>query len=208
MGQFNDLTGMKFGRLTVIERDSDYISPKGYHSTAWKCRCDCGSTATVRAIYLKNGAVRSCGCLRAEHPNHTTHGKSNTRLYTIWKGILTRCYNKNDPAYAGYGGRGIHMCDEWRENFEAFYMWSINNGYRDNLTIDRIDNKMGYSPDNCRWATNKVQQNNKGNNRLITYAGKTMTLAQWAEETGIGYHKLKDRINKCKWNIERALTTP
>ena len=208
MGRFNDLTGMKFGRLTVIDRDDDYVSPKGYHSTAWKCQCECGNFTTVRAIYLKNGATRSCGCLRIEHPNHTTHGKSNTRIYAIWKGMLVRCYNTNDINYDRYGGRGITVCDEWRCDFESFYEWSIRNGYNEYLTIDRADNDKGYSPDNCRWVTNKVQQNNKGNNHLITYLGRTMTLSQWADETGIGYHKLKDRVNRCGWDVDRALSTP
>lgn len=208
MGSFEDLAGMRFGRLIVIGRDEDYISPKGYHSTQWLCKCDCGNTATVRALYLKSGAIRSCGCLREEHPNHTTHGGSKTRLYRIWQGMIRRCENMHDSSYPLYGGRGIRVCDEWRNNYPEFREWAIANGYRDDLSIDRINNDNEYSASNCRWANNKEQQNNKRNNHLLTYNGITMNISQWGEETGIGYSKLKDRINKCGWSIEKALTTP
>ena len=207
VGKFEDLIGRRFGRLTVISRAEDYVSPKGYHSTAWLCRCDCGKETVVRAVYLKGGKTISCGCYRADYPNHTKHGQSHTRLYNIWKGMHDRCCNPNSSARELYIDRGIDMCPEWKNDFVSFYLWATENGYNDKLTIDRIDNNKGYNPTNCRWVDNKAQQNNKRNNHMLTFGNKTQTMAQWAEETGIGYHKLKDRINKCGWSIEKALTT-
>lgn len=208
MGKFENLVGNKYGRLTVIERAQDYISPKGYRAIMWRCLCDCGKETVVRASYLKRGAVRSCGCFKVTNPGRLTHGAKGTRLYNIWRGMKRRCYNTNDASYKNYGGRGISVCDEWKHNFEAFRDWSLEHGYSDNLSIDRIKNNEGYSPSNCRWADNTTQANNTRSNHIVTYDGVSQTIAQWSAQTGIGYHKLKDRINRCKWDTERALTTP
>lgn len=121
--------------------------------------------------------------------------------------MLNRCYNANHKYYNRYGGRGITVCDEWKNNFQAFYDWAISNGYRDDLTLDRKDNDNGYSPENCRWTTKKEQSNNRENNIVITYNGKTQTLSQWAEEIRIPYHKLLVRIKR-GWSVERAFTKP
>lgn len=206
IGKFVDLTGERFGRLTVIRRGENYVSPKGYVGVNWICECDCGRTTLVRGCNLKSGASISCGCERVIHPNRKTHGLSHTRLHSIWSDIKTRCFDPNDSNYSNYGGRGITMCDEWRSDFLSFYRWANANGYSDDLSIDRIDNNLGYCPDNCRWADSVVQQNNKRNNHLITYHGETLTMSQWARKTGIGFHKLKDRINKLHWDVDRALT--
>lgn len=208
MGKFVDITGEKYGMLTVVERSTDYVSPKGYKSVRWRCVCDCGNETIVRACYLKSGAIRSCGCIKVTDPNRKTHGGTGTRLYKIWTGIKKRCYNRNDTNYEDYGGRGILMCGEWREEFEHFRDWAMSHNYSDELTIDRIDNEKGYCPSNCRWADSVTQANNKKTNHFITYNGKTMTMAQWSAETGIKYQKIRDRINRCHWDIERALTTP
>lgn len=113
------------------------------------------------------------------------HGKYNTRLYRIWSRMKTRCYNKKYEHFKHYGGRGIKVCDEWLNDFMSFYDWSMSNGYKDNLTIDRIDVNGNYEPSNCRWLTNEEQQNNKRRNIRLTYNGKTQTITQWARELGI-----------------------
>lgn len=131
------------------------------------------------------------------------HGMKGTRLYAIWHGMKGRCYNKSHTHYNKYGGRGITICDEWLNSFQAFCDWAIQNGYSDNLTLDRKDTNGNYEPSNCRWATRKEQLNNRRNNIVITYNEKTQTLSQWSEELGIDYHKLLMRI-KHGWSAERA----
>ena len=137
----------------------------------------------------------------------TKYSESYYRIYRIWSGMKQRCYNQKSPEYKWYGGKGIAVCDEWLHDFKAFYNWAITNGYADDLTIDRKDNSKGYSPDNCRWATNKEQHNNQSNNVKITYNNKTQTLKQWSEELNVNYSTLRMRIER-GWSIERALGTP
>ena len=159
MAKLIDLTGQRFGRLTVVERTG--TSKNG--NALWACRCDCGNVAVVRGASLKNGITRSCGCLIAESTKdrNTTHGLRKTRLYHVWANMKDRCLNPNTPSYSYYGGRGITICDEWRDDFQAFYDWAMANGHRDDLSIDRIDNDKGYNPDNCRWATHSEQMHNR-----------------------------------------------
>jgi hypothetical protein len=169
MGSLVDLTGKRFGRLIVKER-----ALTDRKRTTWVCQCDCGKQKTVRASDLRSGHTQSCGCLHKEivatssfvhRVDTTSHGKSRTRIYGIWSGIKTRCYNKHWKNHKNYGGRGISVCEEWRNNFQAFYDWAMSNGYSDELTIDRIDVDGNYEPSNCRWITLAEQQKNRTNNK-------------------------------------------
>ena len=165
MSKAIDLTGQRFGRLTVIERKGSKAK-----NVTWLCQCDCGNQTIVRGTNLNSGHTTSCGCLRNELC--FVHGKYHTRLHYVWSSMKTRCYNPKDEHYARYGSRGITVCDAWRNDFQAFYDWAIANGYDENAprgkcTIDRIDNDKGYYPDNCRWADMKTQNNNKSTKRKV-----------------------------------------
>lgn len=182
MSVLRDLTGQRFGRLTVLCRDDDHIQENGRHRIMWKCLCDCGNEVIVFGENLKKGASRSCGCLQKEEASerHSTHHQTDTKLYGIWCAMKARCYNKNTKYYYRYGGRGICICDEWKNSFEAFHDWAVLAGYKQGLSIDRINNNAGYSPENCRWADAKTQANNRCNNRILTHQGETKTLTEWA----------------------------
>lgn len=200
MGRFVDLTGNRYGRLTVISRAESKKRKTGGSRTMWNCQCDCGNIVVVDGDHLKSGHSKSCGCITKKH------GMFGTRIYKIWDSMYQRCYNSNHAAYKDYGGRGITVCDEWLHNFQAFYEWSMSNGYADNLTIDRINVNGNYEPSNCRWATDIEQHNNTRKNRYIEFNGETHTMAEWARITGIKYATLASRIITKGWSIERALT--
>lgn len=208
MGRFTDLTGQRFGRLTVISR-SDFIKKDGKRETAYICKCDCGNETKVLAYNLKNGHTTSCGCLLAENRGkaNATHHESRTRLYRIWARMRRRCVNPIDPRYEMYGGRGIKICDEWMNSYESFKNWSLSHGYQKNLSIDRINNNKGYSPDNCRWADQRMQSNNTRRNVRYTYNGETHTRAEWARIVGISVNNLDHRLKK-GWDLGEALYTP
>ena len=202
-----DYIGLRYGRLVIIS----WEGKRGYH-TYVKCKCDCGNTKSIRLYRLETGETKSCGCIRKElfeetRKDLTIHGKSDTRLHSIYKSMKARCYSVKHISYSNYGGKGIEICDEWLEDFMNFYNWAHNNGYKDNLTIDRIDSKGNYEPNNCRWATSKEQANNTSRNINITYQGETKTLKQWSEHLGINYYTLLRRYNS-GWNAEDMLTKP
>lgn len=157
-----DLTGREFGRLKVIERQG---SNKKRHAL-WLCACQCGNSKVISSQDLLSGNTNSCGCFRKEKNRdlNQTHKMTGTRLYVIWKGMKERCYRHTSPKYKDYGGRGIAICDEWKNDFQAFHDWAISHGYAENLTIDRINNDGGYEPSNCRWATIAEQNKNKRKN--------------------------------------------
>ena len=138
------------------------------------------------------------------NPNYK-HRLKNTRLFSIWSNIKSRCLNKNSTNYHRYGGRSIKICNEWIHDFKSFYEWSINHGYSDNLTIDRIDNNGNYTPDNCRWVDSKVQSTNKSNNHYVIINGIKKTLSEWCILKNINYRTVQDRLKR-KWSIERALS--
>ncbi len=135
---------------------------------------------------------------------HEMHGKRKTRLYSIWANIKTRCYNVKDPHFSRWGGKGVVMCEEWKNSFQAFYDWAISNGYSDNLTIDRINNNGNYEPSNCRWATIEEQNRNKRNVRFITCNGKTQTIGQWTKELGLGKETIRERLKR-GWTESEAI---
>lgn len=158
------MDGQKFGRLTV----KGFAGSSKSQGALWLCMCDCGAEVITSGFRLRSGKTRSCGCYRRDATsfNMTTHGKSNSRLYIVWRGMKTRCYDTSSDAYKNYGGRGITVCDEWLDDFGAFRNWAISNGYDEDApqgvcTIDRIDNDAGYSPENCRFVDMKVQRNNQ-----------------------------------------------
>jgi hypothetical protein len=203
-----NLVGQTFGRLTVIERTSNDKDGEAQ----WLCVCSCGNENLVvaRTYSLRGGKKTSCGCYHKERARQarTKHGESKSRLYKVWADMKQRCQNKNDTGYKRWGGRGIGVCKEWTDpntGFENFRNWALSNGYKEELTIDRIDNNGNYEPRNCRWATDKEQGNNKRNNHLIEFDGKTQTLQQWADELGVPRDRLAMRLRR-GWTIERSLT--
>lgn len=208
MAALLDLTGRRFGRLVVVKRSAPHFSPNGKRSTMWLCRCDCGNEVTAFSQNLVRGRTRSCGCYNdeARRKRSRTHGETDTRLYGIWCGMKRRCHNQKDEGYSTYGARGITVCDEWRNSYEAFRDWAVAHGYGDGLTIDRQNNDKGYSPDNCRWATAIEQANNRRKTLFVRHNGRYMPLADWARLTGIKYITLYARL-KSGWPIEKALTT-
>lgn len=201
--KFIDLTGKRFEKLVVIK----YVE-KG----KWLCKCDCGNEKIIRGDSLKQRLTLSCGCLHKRivaktcKNNFQKHGLSKTRLNNIYHNIKQRCLNVKDPKYYCYGGRGIKICDEWKNDFKAFYDWAISNGYDDNLTIDRIDNNGNYEPSNCRWATYKIQANNTRKNHYITYNNETHTLTEWASKNNIKISTLSMRLKSKNFTTEKALT--
>lgn len=207
MGKFIDLTGKKFGRLTVLYSEGKIYNSKN-RCYYWMCRCDCGNLKSVRGAHLKNGLVNSCGCLKKEKLSiPKKHGFCDTKIYGVWEGIKDRCYRQKNSSYKNYGGRGIIMCEDWKNNFSNFYNWAIQNGYKEGLSIDRIDVNGNYEPTNCRWITQKEQCNNTRVNRYLTYQNVTHSLSEWAEIYNLNYFCLRKRIDK-HWDIEKALLTP
>lgn len=217
---FKDLIGKVFHSLTVIGDGGRVKTKTGKGQARWRCRCECGKIVVVVGQRLRDGSTKSCGCFRVKVTGKraTTHGMSKTSEHRIWAGIKNRCLNPAEERFKDYGGRGIVICQRWRESFAAFFS---DLGVRPSSrhSIDRIDNNGHYScgecseclthqwPANCRWATMETQQRNKLNNRVLTFNGTAQTLADWSETCGINRHTLTHRL-QLGWSVEKALTTP
>ena len=192
----------KYGKLTILKEENKKKYKNGTVFSYVLCRCDCGKEKVINYNNIKRGLVKSCGCLV-----RTKNGLSGSIIGKCYHGIMQRCYNPKDINYKNYGARGIKMCDLWKNDFMSFYNWAKSGGYKKGLTIDRIDNNKGYSPENCRLVSMKEQQNHRTNNRLLTYKGKTLTITQWAEKYNMSYRNLFYRL-KNGYSIEKALTKP
>lgn len=200
------MVGERFGRLVVsLEAGQDK-----YTSWLYLCKCDCGKDKVVAGWLLRRGDVQSCGCLQKEILQKQAdatfiHGARKTKAFSIWHNMRTRCYNKKATYYADYGGRGVTVCERWAK-FANFLedMGQPPEG----MTLERADNELGYSKENCLWASRKAQANNRRSSRFIEYNGQTKTLQQWAEATGLQRATIAYRLDKAGMSIEEALTTP
>ena len=192
-----DITGKKYGKLKVIEE-----AERKNKRIMWKCLCDCGNVTVVSSNNLKYGHTQSCGCYQRKRTKegHIKHGGTYTRLFTIYQGMKRRCYSEKEPNYRKYGGRGIKICEQWLgdNGFENFRKWAFENGYNDNLTIDRIDFNGNYEPSNCRWGDFVQQANNRRSNRVVEYKNQRKTIAEWSRETGIPAYNISYRLRKNK----------
>lgn len=193
----------KYGRLTVIERSKT-------NTRYFKCRCKCGNEKEVFTSHLLQGRTTSCGCYHKEVISklmkqvNRTHGMYGTSTYNAWAAMLDRCRNPKSRQWKDYGGRGIKVCDEWK-TFEKFY---TDMGDKRGLTLERIDNELGYSKENCKWATCKEQANNRRACVVLEFQGMKKNITQWSEELGVSRRKIYDRLRRGNWSIEKALTTP
>ena len=173
-----DITNQRYGKLTAKKLI-------GGRRSYWLCDCECGNKIEVQLSSLRTGNTKSCGCIHKDqlinrNIANAKHGMSHSRVERIHAGMIARCYKKTHKSYESYGGRGISVCDEWRDA-ATFIGWALENGYEDGLQIDRIDNDKGYDPSNCRWVSSKQQGNNRRNNVLITHGGETRTLSEWGD---------------------------
>lgn len=200
----DDLTGKKYNCLLVVERMQNTIEGR----TVWKCLCDCGNYTYVRGSNLKNGSVKSCGCLLHKNAYNHIHGLSKTSLYRKWISMKRRCYDSNDPHFENYGKRGIKVCDLWKNDFIAFKEWADNTCTDQTLTLERIDVNGDYCPENCTWVDRKAQANNRRTCKIYTYMGKTMNLTQWCNELNLDYKLIHNRIYRDNWSFEKAISTP
>lgn len=191
--------GKRFGKLTVISSDG---KEKG--SCYVNCKCDCGNIVKhVKTEYLKRGTKKSCGCIQKSRMEYGILIKDNIHLYYVWKKMNQRCSNPNNKKWKDYGGRGIKVCEEWKNDFSSFCFWSLKNGYAKGLSIDRIDNNGDYEPSNCRWATMKTQIRNRRTTLKATINGVTKSCAEWCEINGIPYRMFEERRKK-GWSLEMA----
>ena len=205
MGKCINLIGKRFGRLIVIQQ----AGREKFGEILWLCKCDCGNEKITSSSRLRKGKCTSCGCYQKEAivKAKRKHGMFGTRIYSVWATMIQRCSNPHNSKYKNYGARGISVCKEWSDSFEAFYEWSMSNGYADNLTIDRINVDGNYEPANCRWIGMIDQENNRTNNVLITINGITKTRTEWCRINGIKPQIACQRVFS-GWNEIDAVTKP
>jgi len=213
--KYNDpaYIGKKYNRLTVVgfERKAS-----GSRTTCWywRVRCDCGNERIAAPLKVLTGKTKSCGCMKVERMKtytekyRTTHGGRHERLYRIWRGMKSRCHDQNNKDYVNYGARGIVVCDEWKNDYAAFRAWAYENGYADNLTIERKDYNSDYCPDNCTWIPLEDQAKNRRGNVVVEYDGKTWILSELCDEKGLPYGTIHHRLKFYGWPIERAIEEP
>jgi hypothetical protein len=203
MAKLNNYLGMRFGKLQVISRAANNYRGRGM----WQCLCDCGKENIVEGAALKRGHTKSCGCLVGEKLGalNRQHGLSWTPEWKIWVAMNRRCNDKGLPQYKDYGGRGISVCDRWKD----FALFLKDMGAKPKgMSLDRIDVNGNYEPGNCRWACSKTQARNTRRNRYVTLGEKTQALSAWIEELGLKECTIKARIYRFGWTIEQALTVP
>lgn len=200
--KFIDLTGKRFSRWTVQKHGANKSFACGASVTTWECVCDCGNTGNVTGGSLRSGGSLSCGCIRDEIL--IKHGKYKTRTYRIRMGMIMRCENPKEKAWKDYGGRGIKVCDRWRDSFEAFLEDMGEPPSRDHC-IERVDNNGNYEPSNCIWATMSEQLRNRRNTCFLTAFGETLCVEDWSKRYGIHRNTLKNRLDR-GWDIEKAIT--
>lgn len=205
----------RFGRLTVLGEATRIVSPSGFAALAAHVRCDCGVEKVVRASDLNAGYTRSCGCLQREltavkiADRNRTHGQSGkvrrTPEYYTWHTMKDRCHNAKSKNFPGYGGRGIMVCERWRNSFEAFFS---DMGHRPSSahSIERINNDGNYEPENCRWATRNEQARNRRSSTAVTVGDRTLTVVEWSEETGVDAVIIYQRLKR-GWGPEAAVRT-
>lgn len=204
MPNFIDYTGQTIGQFTIIK----FVGRDKYKSALWECQCSCGTIKIIRVSSLKSGAIKSCGCFKKSHliSISTNHNQGKHPLYSTYAQMIHRCTNPNSKNYHRYGGRGIKVCKEWLGNPEQFFK-DMGPKPTPKHSIDRINNDGDYSPDNCRWATNKEQSNNQSTNHLITFNGETKNIQQWSEAFNLNQNTFHSRILH-GWSIDRILSEP
>jgi hypothetical protein len=193
----NSLIGKKFNMLTIVS----YKKKGKYNCNYFVCKCDCGNTTEIRANHLLHDNQFSCGCIRTKYTNRTI----GNAIYDTWNRMMHRCYDTKHHKYARYGARGIKLCDEWKNNYDTFYNWAINNGFQLGLSIDRINNDGNYEPSNCRWATRKQQMRNTSRTKYLTYKGETRSMAEWCEILNLNYDKVASRLHRGK-TVDQAFS--
>lgn len=203
-----DMVGKKYNMLTVIER-----LPNQGTTAMYLCKCDCGNTRICRGVNLRTGRVKDCGCvsqkIRAkhirEHSSLRKHGDSKSSLYAVWCSMKARCYRPTDKGFAGYGKRGITVCDNWKNSYSSFRKWALENGYKKGLSIERIDVNGNYCPENCKWIPLKDQSLNKRNTRKIYYKGIGKTASEWSLIFPLSKHGIYNYAKDNNWQLEPYL---
>lgn len=202
-------SGDVYNYLTVINEVDKISNSTGYKIRIVVCHCICGKYVETSLSNLLKGKPKSCGCKRIFNtPNPlyaTTHGMSHTRIHSLWLAAKKRCNSNSPKIYPYYKGKGIVMCDEWKNDFMAFYKWSLENGYMDNLTLDRKENDKGYSPHNCRWIDRKGQSNNTTQNIVYFSNGIRVTLGEICDYFNLNYMTIYDRVRRKGISIQEAI---